>query len=143
MPFDVGKGHREVSSFEMSHEKTNNWVFSEQVRATQVQKMARDWKFWMNCTIHVAKTQVLISFAGYREAGLRLCFCIMQIVGFLMRSRLFAYLKCALFTIKHGHDLIAFIIKETSEQNHTETSIISFHVQQGLRSAEYLPILIS
>ena len=28
----------------------------------------------MDCTIRVAKTKALISFAGYREANMRLCF---------------------------------------------------------------------
>ena len=36
---------------------------SDTNRAIQAQKTARGWKIWMTCTIRVAKTKALISFA--------------------------------------------------------------------------------
>ena len=36
----------------------------------------------MNCTIHVVKTKVPISFDVYREADLRLCFCVCRLLVF-------------------------------------------------------------
>ena len=52
-------------------------------QAVQAQKMARDWKFWIQiveaCTISVAKTKALISFA---------------VTAKLIYAFVFAYAKC-------------------------------------------------
>ena len=74
--------------------KPTIWV-SDQVdtnRAVQSQKIARSLKFQMKeeeglyypCSEKKGADQL----RGYREAGLRLCFRIMQIAGFLMQSAL-------------------------------------------------------
>ena len=55
-------------NLDMSHlmRKQTMWfpTRSDIKKAVQAQKMARGWKFWIwNCTIPVAKTKALISFA--------------------------------------------------------------------------------
>ena len=50
-----------------------------------------------NCTIRVAKTKVLISFAVYCKADLRLFFRIYKYVGFLMMWLKYCCLHCGEF----------------------------------------------
>ena len=60
---------------------------SDTNRVVQAQKMARDWKFWIQ---KVEELYYLCSgnkdadqLRGYREADLRLCFCLCRLLVFL------------------------------------------------------------
>ena len=74
--------------FELPRGKTNN-VVSEQVQHKPAYTSTeKSYKLDIsdlskrNCTIRVAKTKALISFAGHREADLHLCFRLCRLLVF-------------------------------------------------------------
>ena len=69
--------------------KTNNLGFptrSDTNQAVQSQKMARSWKFLINIEEELyypcSKNKGADQLRGYREADLRLCFCICRLLVF-------------------------------------------------------------
>ena len=125
--------------------KPTIWVpaRSDTSRAVQSQRIVRDCKFWIYCTIHVGKTKALISFVVTAKRICAFCFRLCRLLVSLCSSYVSRAscpsLECTYYTYVFGVHLLHLCLWSapiTACALNSANMVYNMHVMRGSRGGD-------